>query len=498
MPKYCILLAALFLFWPSSGQAQAVKAAPLSQATQACLECHASATPGIVADWQRSRMAQKTPAQALKEPELSRRISAAKVPADLLEVTVGCAECHTLNPASHPDTFDHDGHQVHTVVTPPDCAVCHPTEAEQYGQSLMSHAWGNLAQNPLYMDLARQINGVQTLDGLELTTQAPSETTGADSCFYCHGTEVKVIGQITRDTGDFGQMSFPKLSGWPNHGVGRKNPDGSQGSCTACHSRHQFAIQMARSPQTCSECHKGPDVVAYKVYEVSKHGNIYAALKGHWNLDKVPWVIGKDFNAPTCAACHMSLLIDGQGKVKAQRSHRLNDRLWWRLFGLVYSHPHPRDPDTSKIKNQEGLPLPTSLDGKPAQDFLISPQEQAGRRQAMGNICLACHGASWVEGHFARLEETLKTTDAMTLSSTRLLARAWEKGLTQGPAPKGSPFDEYLERVWVQQWLFHANSVRLSAAMAGADYGVFAGGRWELGKNLRLMHEWLKDREGKK
>lgn len=67
---------------------------------------------------------------------------------------------------------------------------------------------------------------------------------------------------------------------------------------------------MARSPYTCSECHKGPDVPVYKVYQVSKHGNIYYAMHKQWDMAKVPWTPGKDFTAPTCAACHVSLLSD--------------------------------------------------------------------------------------------------------------------------------------------------------------------------------------------
>ena len=107
----------------------------------------------------------------------------------------------------------------------------------------------------------------------------PDELTLSDACRQCHGTVVDVKGFATRET-DQGDMSFPVLTGWPNQGVGRINPDGSKGSCSACHTRHQFAIEMARKPYTCSQCHKGPDVPAFKVYEVSKHGNIYSAL-GH-------------------------------------------------------------------------------------------------------------------------------------------------------------------------------------------------------------------------
>ena len=141
---------------------------------------------------------------------------------------------------------------------------------------------------------------------------APSDPeTRADSCLFCHGTAVEVTGATSRET-DMGTMDFPVLNGWPSQGVGRVNPDGSKGACSACHARHQFSIEVARQPETCSQCHKGPDVPAYKVYGVSKHGNIYASLGG-WDFTAVPWKVGKDFTAPTCAACHMSLLVAEEG-----------------------------------------------------------------------------------------------------------------------------------------------------------------------------------------
>ena len=222
--------------------------------------------------------------------------------------------------------------------------------------------------------------------------------------------------------------------GWPNRGVGRLNMDGSLGACSACHSRHQFSIETARNPATCSECHSGPDVVAYKVYIASKHGKVYAAQAKHWNLDAVPWTLGKDFNAPTCASCHMSLLVDGDGNQIAARSHRMNDRLWWRLLGLIYSHPHPQKPDTSIIKSPDGLSLATALDGRPASKFLISSEEQQKRRQTMGKICQACHSSQWVAGQWANLEQSIKSSDAMTKTATALMQEIWQKEPGPGPA----------------------------------------------------------------
>jgi hypothetical protein len=288
-----------------------------------------------------------------------------------------------------------------------------------------------------------------------------------------------------------GDMDFPILSGWPNQGVGRLNPDGSKGACTACHTRHQFAIEMARNPYTCSECHKGPDVPAYKVYEVSKHGNIFSALGKGWNFNTIPWKIGKDITAPTCATCHVSLIVNESGDVIVERTHQMNDRSSWRLFGLIYAHAHPKSPDTTIIKNKAGLPLPTELTGEPASPFLIDSKEQEKRRLAMQKICLSCHSQGWVDGHWTRLENTLKTTNEMTLTATKILLTAWEKGAAKGPAQKDSLFNEAIEKKWVEQWLFFANSTRFASAMAGADYGVFANGRWYMSKNIQEMLDWL-------
>jgi hydroxylamine dehydrogenase len=113
------------------------------------------------------------------------------------------------------------------------------------------------------------------------------------------------------------------------------------------------------------------------------------------------------------------------------------------------------------------------------------------RRKTMQSVCLACHGKGWVDGHFARLENTIGTTNQETLAATKILIAAWEAGVAKGPAQNDSIFNEAIERKWVEQWLFFANSTRFASAMAGADYGVFANGRWYLSKNLREMAEWL-------
>lgn len=479
-----IVLGALFY---GEGLPGRLHAAPHSAETQDCLSCHIQATPGIVSDWQQSRHAQVTPAEAMAVEPLSRKVSASEVPQGLKSHSVGCAECHTVRAEAHKDTVEHNGYSMYVVVSPEDCRTCHQEEAVQYQRNLMAHAHDNLMKNPLYGQLIQAINGLQTLEGTSLQTLPPMAHTNEDSCLNCHGTDVRVQGTVSRDT-DFDTMDFVVLSGWPNVGVGRRNPDGSNGSCASCHARHSFSIEVARKPETCSQCHKGPDVPAYKIYSVSKHGNLYGALKGQWNFSNVPWVVGKDMKAPTCATCHVSLLVDEAKNVVAKRSHAMNDRLPWRIFGLIYAHPHPREARVHTIKNAKGLALPTELDGSWVSRALIDADEQDRRRATMQAVCSACHGTQWVHGHWQRFEKTIEETNRMTKTATDIMVQSWKEKRSRGLPD--NPFDEPLEKRWVEQWFFFANSIRFSSAMMGADYSVFDNGRWFQSKGLREM-EWL-------
>ena len=114
---------------------------------------------------------------------------------------------------------------------------------------------------------------------------------------------------------------------WPNVGVGRINLDGSKGSCAACHTRHRFAVSEARKPDTCGQCHLGPDHPQIEIWDESKHGAIYRSDGANWNFAAAPgtWTPGVDYRTPTCAACHMS----GSGAVLT--THDVTERLSWEL-----------------------------------------------------------------------------------------------------------------------------------------------------------------------
>ena len=288
-------------------------------------------TPGIVAGWRQSR-------HASVSPETAGRVTGNKIPQALMTTSVGCAECHGLRPDAHADTFEHNGYDIHVVVSPDDCAVCHREERRQFSENIMAMAYGNIANNALYQDLERTILGTPQWKGGRLSFSPANAMTRDQACYYCHGNRLNVTGLQSRDT-DAGELSFPTIEGWPNQGVGRINPDNSKGACSACHPRHTFSMAMARKPDTCKECHKGPDVPAYKIYEISKHGHIYETTKDKWSFGNTPWTAGDDFTAPTCAACHISKVVNTDGDVLAERTHRVNDRLGYRIFGLFYAHP---------------------------------------------------------------------------------------------------------------------------------------------------------------
>jgi hypothetical protein len=462
--------------------------APVSLQTEECIGCHIIATPGIVKDWEKSRHSRTVPAQALGKKKLARRVSSDSIPEDLLKVAVGCYECHGQNTDSHADSLEHNGYTINVVVSPVDCSTCHAVEALQYSGSKKAMAHRNLVDNPVYMTLANSILGHKSWVDGGFKAAAASSNALHETCLGCHGTRSEVRGMKTIDTDLLGEIRVPDLAGWPNEGVGRINPDGSFGSCTACHPRHSFSIEIARKPYTCAQCHLEPDAPAWNVYKESKHGNIYLSKKEEWNFDNVPWVLGEDFTAPTCAVCHNSLITNPDGEVLAERTHDFGSRLWVRLFSLIYSHPQPRKGDVSIIRNADGLALPTTFTGEPATEYLIDEAAQEKRKHTMTAVCGGCHSSDWYNGHFAKMDRTIEEVDRMVLTATRVMQSAWEEGV----ADSSNPFDEAIEKRWALQWLFYANSIKYSSAMTGApDYATFKNGWWELSRNLEEMKEMI-------
>ncbi|MGA3318642.1 MAG: hypothetical protein ABSC64_19670, partial [Candidatus Korobacteraceae bacterium] len=162
----------------------AVAQPKISPEGQACLDCHSSSTPGIVQQWRESSHAKKN---------------------------VDCYSCHKAN-ENDPATFEHYGKRIAVIVTPNYCGRCHSKEQQQFAQSHHAQA-------------TQFIGSLDNMLG-EVVEGGPAAASG---CRQCHGSEVKYLkdGKFDPNT-------------WPNSGIGRVNPDGSKGSCAACHGRHSF------------------------------------------------------------------------------------------------------------------------------------------------------------------------------------------------------------------------------------------------------------------
>ena len=455
----------------------------ISAETQDCIDCHINITPGIVKDWETSMHSRVIVKDALSKPDLEKRVSAESIPEKFQNHVIGCYECHSQNTGKHKDRFDHFGYTINVIVSPNDCSTCHPVEVSQYKNSKKANAYNNLMSNPVYHLLVNTINSTQKIIKDKIISENPGDVALNESCLGCHGSIINVVGSDTIQS-PVGDVVVPKLSNWPNQGVGRVNPDGSKGSCTACHTRHAFSIQTAREPYTCSQCHLEPDVPAWEIYRESKHGNIFFSTKDKWNLNDVPWIVGKDFQVPTCATCHNSLLVAPDNTVIVQRTHDFGARLWVRIFGLIYSHPQPKTGNTNIILNKDNLPLPTTFTGEIAEKYLIDSNEMTKRKDNMESVCKSCHSSNWTENHFNHLDSVIVQTDEMTRTATQLISKAWKNRLED----KTNPFDEEIEKMWIEQWLFYANTMRYSAAMTGApDYQAFKHGWWDMTKNIEVM-----------
>jgi thiol-disulfide isomerase/thioredoxin len=486
--KYAVCFLIFHLLIITSADSETSKEIQtVSEETDLCIECHRNYSPGIISDWLKSRHAITTPEDAIRKPEPQRRVSTEAFPDHIKSVSVGCYECHSLNADNNADSFEHAGFNIKVIVSPKDCETCHPVEVDQYMGTKKAHAADNLRKNPLYHNMVETITGLREMQDGRVVRLPVSNTTKQETCYACHGTEVKVIG--TREVfTDVGDMELPVLSNWPNQGVGRINPDGSRGACTSCHPRHSFSIEIARKPYTCSQCHLEPDVPAWNIYKESKHGNIFLSKQHQWNWNHVPWELGEDFNAPACSVCHNSLITTSDGKTIISRTHDFGSRLWVRIFGLIYSHPQPKKGDTYSLENKDGLPLPVTFDGEFASEYLISPQEQLTRRGKMETLCRSCHGSTWVEQHFTKMDNTIAETDKIVMTTTTIMKDAWDKKI----ADRSNPFDESIEHEWIKQWLFYANSVRYTSAMPGSpDYAAFKNGWWNLTGTIQKMQAMI-------
>jgi hydroxylamine dehydrogenase len=366
-----------------------------SEQSKTCLTCHAPITAGIVGQWQLSSHAKKG---------------------------VGCFECHQADKGDS-DGFDHNGFFIATIVSPKDCARCHDKESKEFQAS--HHAEAAKILGSLDNVLAEVVEGNMHRD-------SPSAVSG---CWQCHGTEVKVLpgGKLDPTT-------------WPNTGVGRINPDGSKGSCSACHFRHNFSSAQARMPENCGRCHMGPDHPQIEVYTESKHGIAFAANRTRFEplMEKKEWLPGKNYEqGPTCSSCHMG------ATAKLPVTHDVGARISWTLRPAI----------------SEKIDASAILEGKQ-----VKPWQE--RRDDMKNVCLSCHANNWVENWYEQFDKSVGLyNDKFGIPATKLYKMTRALGLISNDVE----FDDQLEFTYYFLWHHEGRRARHGAAMMGPDYTQWHG-----------------------
>ncbi|WP_203529371.1 multiheme c-type cytochrome [Pseudodesulfovibrio sp. JC047] len=370
-----------------------------TEAAKQCIECHSKETPGIIENWKNGKMG---------------------------HATVSCYDCHVVEKDS-PMASQCEGLKGTDIYTSPmvsskTCSKCHPREVEQFLKSGHAHLAGRpVLDIPKFQTLMYTNEGGMIL-GLEKGS-GPNMASRAAGCQMCHGTKVEL-----------GADNKPINNTWPG-GVGTRYPDGSIGTCTVCHTRHQFSVSEARKPEACASCHLGPDHPNIEIYHESKHGQMYLAHGEKWNFEAAPdtWEPG-DYDAPTCAVCHMA----GIGELST--THNVNERLKWDLM-------HPR---SELRKNERG-------DGEKGDKL-------------MRKVCKSCHSSMHTNNQRDLLDNAVSLYNAYWDKAVSMKKDLKAKGLL-----KKDPWKDGFQELMYYLWHHTGRRARQGTAMNGPDYSHWHG-----------------------
>ncbi len=433
MKKRYFMAAGFFLLLIHTTGWASVKApaSEMSTQTKACVACHQQSNPGIYEQWGESKH---------------------------FGANVGCYECHAAE-ASDKDVMQHNGFQISIIVSPKDCSLCHAKEVKEQGES--HHAAAANIIGSLDNVLAEVVEGNRGM----ITPGFPhgNSAIAVNGCWQCHGSQVKVLegGKLDPAT-------------WPNTGVGRLNPDGSKGACTACHSRHNFSVAQVRHPDTCGRCHLGPDHPQKEVYEESPHGVAFFTNEEHMNLGNSKWIPGEDYNTgPTCATCHISATRD------LPVTHDVGARISWNNRPPVSIRPELAD-------KKMGLP------GKDVG--------WEKRRSDMQNVCSACHQPNFVESFYMQYDGVVELYNNKFGKPGGALYKAAK------PLLRPAKFSNKLDWIWFKIWHHEGRRMRMGAAMQAPDYTHWLGAFMVsehfyidmVGELERLIDDGMKSGDAKK
>ncbi|MFZ4396345.1 MAG: multiheme c-type cytochrome [Kiritimatiellia bacterium] len=452
----CVLLLT-GLSWAAEPAAAPAGGKKPAAEESACVVCHRKQSPALVMEWQRSRHSQNG---------------------------VGCVDCHGAK-EGEVDAWKHEGEWVSALVTPKDCSQCHAAEFDQFERSHHAKAGEILA----------------SLDNVLAEKAAGMPGNNADAvngCWQCHGAMIKFQrnekNEILR-----APSGKPLIDArtWPNSGIGRLNPDGSKGSCHACHSRHSFEAKLSRSPENCGKCHMGPDHPQIEIYNESKHGIAFYANRNLMALDKEgDWVLGKNYSAaPTCASCHIASYSKPDGKVSGN-NHDVGERISWTLRPVVsvklnlvtYEDGYKEDfPDSRALPKigDEVATVEKVIEGEKLVNKTVSRRVKQietwqQRRDSMKGACLNCHNNTFVDNFYQQYDDLVVLyNEKFGKPAQKIMDELTADGVLN---PK-APFEHDVQWIFYELWHHEGRRARHGASMMAPDYTHWHG-MYEVSKHF--------------
>lgn len=470
--------------------------APVTNETKRCIACHEDNHPGMVEQFKRSAH---------------------------YDAGVSCLECHGAN-ESEPTAENHFESVISPLATPNDCEDCHAEEVDQFQNSLHDEAAFFSASAFSNTDTGTEVMPTGWNDNIYTHNSRASAEQG---CTECHGANLKVLNDKHPNQAEEDIV----IQGHPNQGMGRLNPDGSVGSCAACHPQHRFSIEQARTGSAaCEECHLGPDHPQTELYEETKHSSMFHASEDEFNLSvESDELSTDDVTAPTCAICHMS----GLGDVES--THDVSSRLKWEAEP-VFSWPTSKKYETGrerfpidetvarfyedKYDLEEGTiesvptgapnPFATLETHRPdlyetyvVEDEETYPDINEGeeptrwdaydgeshisaevKRQRMKKVCTECHTEQWVNSEFQKRDNVIDIYNAVYTA-------AGEKYYVdlEGQAVKAEPYGQsWVDSVYYEMWHHEGRRWRMGALMNAQDWEHWEGSYLVKNDVLKLAH----------
>jgi len=350
--------------------------AALVRATGRCADCHRKETSAVIHEYEMSLHSQKG---------------------------VNCLDCH--QPSKGQERLDHKGFTIAKKLTSANCQACHPQQYDEYLKSRhAAPAWA-------------AVTGAEDFTPEQI---AFSEAIHKGAVQRDPHALVEVQGMASINKGCR-----------QCHEIGKPNDDGSIGSCTACHARHVSSVELARTPETCGQCHMGPDHSQIEIYHESKHGVLFNIQRHLMNLAARPEKLTtQDMPVPTCSTCHMSGL-EGE-----KFTHDVTERLSYFLFESVSDR---------------------------------RPGYKEGKKN-MQAICLKCHTTPNILRFYSEAEAVVKSTNKLVNEGKKIM-----EGLRKDNLLTPEPFDEPIEYVFFDLWHYGGRTAKHGAYMGGADFVQWHG-----------------------